>query len=153
MERAKPARPRPRRNNAPIRRQKPATSVPDFMFALAATGWMMAAIFLIASFADSNVTAGQAGVTLARLFSGALAACALFAFLIGLMLLRGERGTADHYVTPFILGAIIGVLEALIFLWPEERLLAAPFVLLVLVFRPVRRMLARLFRPARGYAR
>lgn len=153
MERSNPARPGPRRNNAPIRRRKPATSVPDFMFALAATGWTMAAIFVVASFVDSSVTAGEAGVTLARMFSAALAACSLFAFLLGLVLLRGERSTADHYVTPFILGVVMGTLEAIIFLWPEDRLLIAPFVLLIFVFRPVRRMLARQFRPARGYAR
>lgn len=140
-----------RRNNAPIRPRKPATSVPDLLFALAMMGWVMAAIFVIASFVNAEVTAGEAGKVLARLFAAALAACSLFGFLLGLVLLRDERGRADHYVMPFILGAIMGGLEAALFLWPADTLLFAPFVLLIFVFRPVRRFVARSLRSNRGY--
>lgn len=140
-----------RRNNAPIRNRKPATSVPDLLFALAMMGWTMAAIFTVASFMDSDVTAGEAGKILARMFAAALAACSLFGFLLGMVLLREERNRADHYVTPFILGAIMGVIEAALFLWPADTLLFAPFVLLIFVFRPVRRLVSRALRGDRGY--
>jgi len=120
---------------------------------MAATGWTMGAVFTVASVADSDVTAAAAGVTLARLFSAALAVCALFTFLLGLVLLRDDRGRTDHYVTPMIVGALIGGAEAVLFLWPADRWLFAPFVLIVFAFRPVRRLVARTLRPARRYQR
>ena len=56
-------------NNAPIRPPRPATSVPDFLFALAMCGWVMAAIFVVATFTDDDLSAGDAGTDLARLFA------------------------------------------------------------------------------------
>ena len=142
-----------RRNNAPIRPPKPATSVPDVIFTLAAAGLTMAVIFFVASFTNGNITEGEAGQVLARLFAGALALTAGFGFLLGILLLRGERRRRDHYVVPALLGAVIGVLEAVLFLIPAAGLLWVPFVLLVFAFRPVRRQVARLLRRQPGYAR
>jgi hypothetical protein len=153
MQRTRTSRATPRRNNAPVRPPRPATGIPDLLFALAMTGWTMGAVLTVASFVDSDISAGAAGVALARLFSAALAVCGLFAFLLGLVLLRNERGRVDHYVTPMIVGALIGMSEGALFLWPADRLLFAPFVLIVFAFRPVRRLVARAFRPARGYQR
>lgn len=137
----------PRRNNAPIRRRKPATSVPDLLFALAAAGWTMSILFLLASFTDDAIAGEEAGRTLAQLFSLALFVASTFAFLLGFSLLRDDRGKADHYVFPLLLGAIIGVLEAAVFLLPASNFLFAPFILLIFVFRPVRRHMSRMLRP------
>jgi len=142
-----------RRNNAPIRPPRPATSMPDFLFALATAAWTMAVTFFVASFIDDNVTAGDAGRALARLFAVALLLAGLFVFALGFGLLRGERGRADHYVVPLLLGVVIGGAEATLFLWPASNFLFAPFVLLVFVFRPVRRHLSRMVHPAREYSR
>jgi len=136
-----------RRNNAPVRPSRPATSVPDFLFALAMCAWVMAAIFVVATFTDDDLSAGNAGTDLARLFAGSLVLAGLCGFLIGVMLLRGERRQADHYVTPVIIGAVIGTLEAVLFMWPAEAFLFAPFALLIFVFRPVRRHLSKMVNP------
>ncbi len=142
-----------RRNNAPIRPRKPATSVPDVIFTLAAAGLTMAIIFFVASFTNGDITAGETGKTLARMFAGALALTAGFGWLLGLLLLRDERGRLDHYVVPALLGAAIGALEATLFLIPAAGLLWAPLVLVVFAFRPVRRQVARLSHRQPGYAR
>lgn len=132
-----------RRNNAPIRPRKPATSVPDLIFTLAFTGWTMALIFLASSFFNDDVTEGEAGKILARLFAGALTLTSVFAFALGLLLLRDQRRQRDHYVVPAFLGVAIGVLEAFLFLWPAAGLLFAPFLLLIFAFRGVRRAISR----------
>ncbi|MEP7215986.1 MAG: hypothetical protein ABI782_07005 [Anaerolineaceae bacterium] len=132
-----------RRNNAPIRPRKPATSVPDLIFTVAFTGWTMAVIFLASSFFDDDVTAGEAGQVLARLFAGALALTSALGFVLGLLLLRDQRGQRDHYVVPALLGITIGVLEAFLFLWAAAALLFAPFLLLIFAFRGVRRTISR----------
>jgi hypothetical protein len=136
-----------RRNNAPVRPPRPATSVPDFLFALAMCAWVMAAIFVVATFTDDDLSAGNAGTDLARLFAGSLVLAGLCGFLIGVMLLRGERRQTDHYVTPAIIGAVIGALEAVLFMWPAEAFLFAPFALLIFVFRPVRRHISKMVHP------
>lgn len=132
-----------RRNNAPIRPRKPATSVPDLIFTLAFAGWTMALIFLASSFFDDDITAGEAGKVLARLFAGALALTSAFGFLLGLLLLRNQRRQRDHYVVPAFLGVGIGVLEAFLFLWAAAAVLFAPFLLLIFAFRGVRRAISR----------
>jgi len=142
-----------RRNNAPVRPRRPATSVPDFLFALAMAAWVMAAVFVIATFTSNQFSAGDAGTDLARLFAGALALAGLCGFLIGILLLRNERKQADHYVAPLALGAVIGALEAFLFLLPAEAFLFAPFALLIFVLRPVRRALSRIVRPGRAASR
>lgn len=142
-----------RRNNAPIRPRKPATSVPDVIFTLAFAGWTMALVFAVASFGNDAVTEGDAGKILARLFAGALALTSAFGFALGLLLLRDERRERDHYVVPAILGAIIGLLEALLFLWPAATFLFAPFLLLIFAFRGVRRRISNAFSTRRGAAR
>ncbi len=136
-----------RRNNAPVRPPRPATSVPDFLFALAMCAWVMAGIFIVATFTYDELSAGDAGTDLARLFAASLVLAGACGFLIGVMLLRGERRRADHYVTPVIIGAVMGTLEAMLFLWPAEAFLFAPFALLIFVFRPVRRHLSRMVHP------
>jgi hypothetical protein len=136
-----------RRNNAPVRPPRPATSMPDFLFALAMCAWVMAAIFVVATFTDDDLSAGNAGTDLARLFAGSLVLAGVCGFLIGVMLLRGERRQADHYVTPVIIGAVIGTLEAVLFMWPAEAFLFAPFALLIFVFRPVRRHVSKMVHP------
>jgi hypothetical protein len=134
-----------RRNNAPVRRPaRPATGIPDLLFALAVTGWTMAVVFAVISFADKDATAGDAGSFLARLFAGALAISSLFVFLLGIGLLRDDRWRADHYVVPVLLGLLIGILEATLFLVPAGEFLWAPFLLLIFALRPVRRGLGRL---------
>ena len=142
-----------RRNNAPIRPQRPATSVPDLIFALAFTGWTMALVFLIASFSNDDVTEGDAGKILARLFAAALALTSAFGFALGLLLLRGERRTRDHYVVPAIIGLTIGLLEAWLFLLPAAAFLFAPFLLVIFAFRGVRRAISRSVRNRRGATR
>src|SRR5437016_5774119 len=87
-------RSRPRRNNAPIRpaRRRKATIVPDFILMLATVAWTMAVVFLAASFMSDDVTSGEAGRVLARLFAGALFASGFFMLLFALALLRDDRG-------------------------------------------------------------
>lgn len=106
----------------------------------------MAGIFFVATFTDDSLSAGNAGTDLARLFSGALVVAGICGFLIGMLLLRDERGNADHYVFPMLLGAVIGVAEAILFLRPAPAMLFLPFLLLIFVFRPFRRMVTRLVR-------
>ncbi len=135
-----------RRENAPIRKRKPATTVPDFLFSLAAAAWTMSAIFVVASFVDDDVTAGEPGTLLARMFAAALTLSGIFGFLLGLILLRDELRQRDHYITPMILGVVMGGLVATLFLVPSNTFVLAPFLLLIFVFRPLRRSMARLFR-------
>ncbi|MBE7517898.1 MAG: hypothetical protein HS107_01485 [Thermoflexaceae bacterium] len=144
---------RPRRHNAPVNPQRQPTGVPDFMFAFAALGWAMAAVFVVSSFADSNVTSTEAGPGLARLFAGALALASLFTFLLGFGLLHGDRRGGGHFLAPMATGAVVGGLEAALFLATAGRLLLLPPILLVLVWRPVRRRAGRLLRPASGLSR
>ena len=142
-----------RRNNAPIRPRRPATSVPDVMFALATAGWTMAVVFVAASFLNDNITVGEAGRVLARLFAGALAVASLFTVLMGLVLLRDDRNQADHFRAPMGIGVLIGGLASLLFLELQFQLLFLPFLLLIVVIRPVRRRIFGRRRPARGPAR
>ena len=128
-----------RRNNAPIRPRRPATSVPDVLFALASAGWAMAVLFFLASYINEDVTVGEAGRVLARMFAGALAIASAFTFMLGLVLLRDERGEMDHYVIPMVIGTLIGALASLLFLTLHFELLFLPFLLVIFVLRPVRR--------------
>ena len=140
------ARTRPfRRDNAPIRKRKPATTVPDFLFSLAAAAWTMAVIFVVASFVNDTVTAGEPGTLLARMFAAALAFSGIFGFLLGLILLRDELRQPDHYITPMIVGVVIGAIVATLFLIPSNSFVLATFLLLVFVFRPLRKAISRLF--------
>ena len=85
--------------------------MPDLLFAIAAMAGAMAVVFFIASFSDDAVTAGDAGRALARLFAASLAISGALIFLLGFLLLRDERGQADHYVVPAIVGGVAGVME------------------------------------------
>jgi hypothetical protein len=143
---------RERRRNAPLRPRRPATGVPDLLFAFGMCLLVMAFVFFAASFTNEDLSAGDAGTDLARIFSGTLFISALCAFAMGTLLLRDDRDQLDHYVTPLIVGAAIGGLEATAFLNPSGPLgLLAPFLLFIFVFRPVRRAVSRLAgRPAAG---
>lgn len=132
-----------RRDNAPINKRRPATTVPDVLFAIAAMLLTMAAVFLFASFANSNVPAGDAGRYLARIFAGALVVSALFTGALGVALLRDDRQVVDHYTVPISLGVIAGALESYLFLLPAGRWLWAPLLLLIFAVRPLRRFVAR----------
>ena len=132
-----------RRDNAPINKRRPATTVPDVLFAIAAMLLTMAAVFLFASFANSNVPAGDAGRYLARIFAGALVVSALFTGALGVALLRDDRQVVDHYTVPISLGVIAGALESYLFLLPAGQWLWAPLLLLVFAVRPLRRFVAR----------
>ncbi|MEO6397628.1 MAG: hypothetical protein ABIP13_04090 [Tepidiformaceae bacterium] len=127
--------------------------MPDLIFTLAFAGWTMTVVFLVASFASDAVTEGDAGRILARLFAAALALTSFLGFALGLLLLRGERGTRDHYVVPAIVGVLIGVLESVLFLLPAANFLFAPFLLLVFAFRGVRRAISRTVNGRRSAAR
>lgn len=139
-----------RRNNAPLRPRKPATTVPDVLFAGGMALLVMAVVFLVASFVDSDLSRGDAGTVLARAFAGTLAISALFAFLLGLLLLRDDRKQLDHFRTPLLLGAGIGAMEAWIFLAAGPPIfMLGPLLLFVFALRPVRRSLAGALRPGR----
>lgn len=142
--------PRRRRNNAPVRPRRPATTVPDVLFAVGMALLTMSVVFFLATFLDDSLSAGDVGTTLARAFAGTLAVSAIFAFLLGLLLLRDDRDKLDRYRTPLLLGVAIGGLESWIFLKALPPLfLAGPVPLLVFALRPVRRALAGAFRPGR----
>jgi hypothetical protein len=110
----------------------------------------MAALFFLASFADDDVTAGEAGPLLARMFAAALATFATFVFVLALALLHDERRDWSHFGIPAVVGALAGVLMAFLLLSTAGAWIFAPLALLVLALRPVRRYLARLLgrRPA-----
>lgn len=143
---ASPERRQIRRRNVPIRREsRPATSMPDLLIAVATIGWTMAGLFLLASFSNSNVTAGEAGPVLARIFAAALATCATFVLVIGIALLRDERRDPGHYVVPGTVGVLAGAITTGLFLQAAGAWIFAPLLLLILVLRPVRRFAGRLF--------
>ncbi|MCK9520482.1 MAG: hypothetical protein M0R74_15880 [Dehalococcoidia bacterium] len=146
---ARVTRPNPgRRDNAPIRKRKPSSGIPDVLFAFGAVAWTMAFVFFAASFFDEEVTAGDAGRVLARIFAAALFISGLFIILLGVALLRDDRGRLDHYVFPICLGMVVGALEAYLFLLPAGEWLFAPLLLLVFAVRPVRRLFGRWLRPS-----
>ncbi len=134
------SRPR-RRDNAPIRPRRPATTVPDLLFAVAAMAWAMGGTLAVAALIDVEVVSGEAGRALALFFAAALAIAGLMVFLLGVVLLRDERNRVDHYRLPLLLGGAIGVVEGLLFLFPAGTLVFLPFVFLVFALRPVRRAL------------
>ncbi|MFN0148847.1 MAG: hypothetical protein ACKVT1_20275 [Dehalococcoidia bacterium] len=142
-----------RRVNAPIRPRRPATTVPDLVFALAATGWGMALTLAVGSFAGDAVTEGSAGKVLARFFAAALAVAGLMLFLLGLVLLRDERGDGSHYRVPMLLGGLIGVAEAALIIRPEGTFLFVPLIFLVFALRPVRRAVGGIFGRREGAGR
>ena len=139
-----------RRNNAPLRPRRPATGVPDMLFAIGMAMLVMGVAFFAASFLDDDLSTGDAGTDLARIFAACLMVSSLLTFLMGIMLLRDDRRRADHYVVPLAVGALIGGIEAAFFLAAKTPLfLALPLLLFVFVLRPVRRALASVFHPGR----
>ena len=146
-------RPARRRVNAPIRPRRPATTVPDLLFALAAAAATMAVALALASFAGDVVTEGSAGRILARFFAAALALTGAMLFLLGLVLLRDDRADRSHYRFPMLLGGVVGVAEAALVIWPEGTLLFVPMFFLIFALRPVRRAIGGLFGRRQGAGR
>lgn len=137
---------RKRRNNAPVRPPRGATTVPDVAFAIGMALFVMAVTFFAASFLDETLSNGDAGTVLARLFAATLGFSALCAFLLGLLLLRSDRNRLDHYVTPLLLGVTIGALESWMFLKAQPpAFMLAPAALLIFALRPVRIWLSGAF--------
>ena len=132
-----------RRNNAPLRPPRQATGIPDLLFAFAAMLATMAVVFFIASFVHEDLSNGDAGTDLARVFSATLSLSALLLALLGLLLLRDARGKAGHIVTPVLVGVVVGGIESWLFLNPRSPLLfLAPLALLVFALRPTRRAIS-----------
>ena len=116
--------------------------MPDFLIGLAAALAGMAALMVFASFADDSLSEDSAGRALARIFAAALSLSALFITALALILLRGDRDRADHYIVPVIVGVLIGALEGYLFLNPgEPLLLLLPLLLFVFCSRSLRRKL------------
>lgn len=139
-------RTRPRRNNAPVRpHRRPATAIPDLLIAFSAVAWTMAVVLVAASLGGNEITTGDAGRFLARIFAGALGLSGLLLLLLALSLLRDERGYGDHYRVPIGVGIAVGLMESALFLQPAGPWVFAPLVLLLFALRPLRRLLARSF--------
>jgi hypothetical protein len=129
----------PRRQNAPIRPRRPATTVPDFLLACAGATLAMAAALAAATVVPGDVIHGDTGRALARVFAGTLVVASVMFTLMALLLLRDERTNGAHYWTPLLIGAIAGVLEAWFFLAGWASVLWLPPLLLLFAFRPLRR--------------
>jgi len=126
-----------------VRPRRPATGVPDLLFSFGSALLVMAVVIVLATFFDDTFSNDNAGTTIGRLFAGALTLTAVFAFLIGILLLRGDRAVVDHYVTPLAVGALVGVLVSWALLSAASPVvLAAPLVLFLFALRPVRRLIA-----------
>jgi hypothetical protein len=122
------------------------------MFAIGMTLLVMAACFFGASFLNEDLSHGDAGTVLARLFAATLGISALMAFLMGLLLLRDDRKQLDHYRTPLALGLGIGIIESWLFLAAAPALfLVVPLFLLIFALRPLRERIAKRFEPARKF--
>ena len=135
---------RPRRENAPIRRGPKPPSLPDPLFALAATAWGMALVLGIALLGGNSAVVGEAGTTLAQIFTAALGTAGLCLVLLGVTLLGDDRNRADHYVIPISAGLAAGAIEALLVMTTATTLVPLPLLLLTFALRPVRHTLARL---------
>ncbi len=138
-----PSGTRRRRANAVVNVRRPSSTVPDVLTAFAAVGWTMAVFFLLASYFDSTLTDQDAGPVLARIFAAALATCATFIFVIALALLRDGRGDLSHYITPLIVGCLVGAAVTSLFLKAAGFWIFTPLIFLVFSARPLRRIVAR----------
>jgi hypothetical protein len=140
-----------RRNNAPLRPPRQATGIPDALFAFAAMLATMAVVFFIASFVHEDLSNGDAGTDLARVFSATLLLSALLLGLLGILLLRDAPSKAGHVVTPALVGAVVGGIESWLFLNPRSpALFLAPLALLVFALRPTRRAISGVFQSGRS---
>lgn len=143
--------PQRRRNNAPVRPRRPATGVPDLLFSFGMALVTMALIFLVATFTRDDLSSGDAGTQIARIFAGTLTLSALMLFLLGMLLLRDEKKSIDHYRVPLVVGGLAGALESWLFLEPQGAVfLLAPIVLFIFAARPVRRYVSGLIGDRRG---
>ncbi len=106
----------------------------------------MGVIFLAISFL---VHTSGAEADLARLFAASLLLTGFFLFALGFSLLGDDRDTLAHYIYPALVGAVIGGLEAIAFLAPLLLAIPLPFLLLIVLFGPIRRRLERMATPGR----
>ncbi len=118
--------------------------MPDLFIALALCALTMGATFLAVSFV---VPASGAEADLARLFAASLLLTGLFTFALGFSLLGDDRETMAHYLYPTVVGVVIGGLEAVAFLVPLLLAIPLPFLLLIVLFGPIRRRLERMATP------
>ncbi len=104
----------------------------------------MAAVLIAASFGSDDLVGGDTGRILARFFAGALAVSAVLLFLLGVILLRDDRGGADHYRVPIALGLVVGLVEGWLFILPAGGVLPFPPLALLFALRPLRRLVSSL---------
>lgn len=147
MSRRQPAprRGTPRRVNAPIRPRREGSTIPDLLFAVTAACWTMAVVFAVVTLATDQVGGGRAGVTIARIFAGALAFAGLVLFLLGVSILGEHRNRADHYVVPMLVGLFVGLLEAALLLGGNPAAMVLPPLAFFLALRPVRHAFSVIF--------
>ena len=107
------------------------------LVAFAATAWAMGVTLLVVSL-FSQLTPGNAGPILARLFGAALVLCGFFLMGLGIALMRDERHDGTHYRVPSVVGALAGLLEIALILNTAGYLLALPGLLLIFVVPPLR---------------
>ncbi len=130
--------PTSRRNNAPVQPPRMPSLVPEPLICIAIALGVMGVIFLVFSF-TGVFAEGDVGKTLARLFAGSLFLSGLLIFLLGFGLLADKRGDNHYYVVPTILGVVIGIVAASLFVINVGEYVLAPFALAVFALRPFRR--------------
>ena len=123
-----------RRNNAPVRPPRSARTpaMPALIMAAAVAFLTVGAALGLASFSDTDLTAGEAGPSLARLLAAAAFTAGLPGVLIAVLILGG-RAPVDVLVPAVIVGVVIGGLESIFLFIPVTGFpVVAPFLLLVL---------------------
>jgi hypothetical protein len=123
--------------------------VPDLLVASWVGAWAMALTFAVASFLDTDLTPGEVGVILARMFAAALFVAGVFMAMLAMVLLRDERAEREHYVAPGIAGLIAaGTASILVFTTAGPQVaVTVPALILLFAMKPVRKLFAPLVRP------
>jgi hypothetical protein len=134
--------PTSRRNNAPVNPPRQPSLVPEPLICVAIALGVMGLIFMGFSF-FGIFAEGDAGRTLARLFAASLIISGFLLFLLGFGLLGEVRGKNSYYAVPTLLGAIIGVSAAALFVSGTGKLVMVPFALAILAIRPFRTAFTR----------
>jgi len=121
-----------RRNNAPIRpqRRRRAPAVPALVLAAAVAFLTVAVALGLASFTGSDLTAGQAGPTLARLLALAALVTGVLGTLVA-VLMAGKNATTDALAPATIVGVAIGGVQSIFLFIPVTGpAIALPWLLL-----------------------
>lgn len=135
-----------RRNNAPVRPYRHASTGSDVVLALAFCALTMGIVFLSVSFFDHSA---RAEAELARLFALSLVLTGLFLLAISFGLSPASRTDLAPCVYPALVGVVIGGLDAILFLAPVILAIPLPFLLLIVLIDPIRRRLERMATPGR----